>query len=222
MNIVSSISVDGLWGYFNFKTNVDEKINYIIGTNGTGKTTVINLIAAALTADSYKLDKIEFSKIEIILKSTNSLRKPKITVRKERQSLTHNKIWHSFQESSKAAKIEFPLGVNEYIDFNTNLKRQLKFNDYSDDINFNLERLVKVSWLSVNRHENVDKDRIKEFDPRQGFISSIDRKLFSLSNELVKFFSTLSQKFAELTLEFQKKSFLTMLHQEGVARVFTF
>lgn len=222
MNIVSSISVDGLWGYFNFKTNVDEKINYIIGTNGTGKTTVINLIAAALTADSYKLDKIEFSKIEIILKSTNNLRKPKITVRKERQSLTHNKIWYSFQESSKAAKIEFPLGVNEYIDFNTNLKRQLKFNDYSDDINFNLERLVKVSWLSVNRHENVDKDRIKEFDPRQGFISPIDRKLFSLSNELVKFFSTLSQKFAELTLEFQKKSFLTMLHQEGVARVFTF
>lgn len=224
MHIVSSISIEGLWGYFNFHTNLDEKINYIIGTNGTGKTTIINLIAAALTSDHYKLDKIEFSRIEITLKSTNSTKKPKIIIDKERVSLSHSKIQYSFQDSAKGEKIQLPIGPGEYFDFNSTLamKRKIKYPDYIDDVKFNLRRFVKVSWLSVNRYDGVDKDRINEFDSRQDFISTIDRKLFSLSNELVRFFSSLSQKYAELTLEFQKKSFLTMLHQEGVAKVFTF
>ena len=224
MNVVSSLNIEGLWGHLSFQSDFDEKINYIIGTNGTGKTTIINLIAAALTADHQKLDKIDFSKIEITLKSTNSLRKPKIIVTKERVSLSHHEIKYFFQETSKSQKIEVPLGLAESSKLNEFYKRQLqlKVKDYTDEVKYSLERFVKVSWLSVHRYEIADKERLSDIDPRQSFASSIDRKLFALSNDLVRFFSLLSQKFAEHTLEFQKKSFLSMLHQEGVESIFTF
>ncbi|VXA78186.1 MULTISPECIES: ATP-binding protein [Aeromonas] len=203
MNLVSSLHIEGLWGHLSFQSNFDEKINYIIGTNGTGKTTIINLIAAALTADHQKLDKIDFSKIEITLKSTNSLRKPKIIVIKERVSLS-------------------PLGIVDNVNINKFYKRVVNVKDYTDDIKYHLENFVKVSWLSVHRYDIADKDRLNEIELRQNFTSSIDRKLFTLNNELVRFFSLLSQKFTEHTLEFQKKSFLAMLHQEGVESIFTF
>ncbi|WP_323061877.1 AAA family ATPase, partial [Aeromonas hydrophila] len=118
MNLVSSLNIEGLWGHLSFQSNFDEKINYIIGTNGTGKTTIINLIAAALTADHQKLDKIDFSKIEITLKSTNSLRKPKIIVIKERISLSHSEIRYIFQETTKSPKFELPLGIIDNININ--------------------------------------------------------------------------------------------------------
>ncbi|MBH3094667.1 AAA family ATPase [Serratia ureilytica] len=222
MNIVSTLSVDGLWGHVSFGTDFDEKINYIIGTNGTGKTTIINLIAAVLTADHQKLDKIDFSKIEITFKNSLNQKKPRITVTKERLSLIHNEITYYFQDSAKGPKTEIPLGIIEYRDHRGNYLRQHTFKDYSDEVKLTLEKFVKVSWLSVHRYDLADKDRSNDIDPRKHFTSSIDRKLFSLSNDLVRFFSLLSQKFSEHTIEFQKKSFLSMLHQEGVESVFTF
>lgn len=70
MNILETVKIRGLWGFQDneAKFRFDKRFNFIIGPNGTGKTTVINLIAAALKADFYKLDRIIFSEIELILK----------------------------------------------------------------------------------------------------------------------------------------------------------
>jgi AAA15 family ATPase/GTPase len=59
---LTKASIYDLWGMPGIiDIPLDRKFNFIIGRNGTGKTTVINLIAAVLTADFERLDKIQFS-----------------------------------------------------------------------------------------------------------------------------------------------------------------
>ena len=66
MNKVDSISIEGFWGNHSLKIPFHDDVNFLIGVNGSGKTTVINLIAAVLTADFETLDRYDFKKIIVM------------------------------------------------------------------------------------------------------------------------------------------------------------
>lgn len=89
MNILKSISIQGLWGNESseIKFNFDQNFNFLIGQNGTGKTTIINLVAAALQADFEKLDKIQFSKLQLKLKEVNGRKTPIIEIIKSQKKI---------------------------------------------------------------------------------------------------------------------------------------
>ena len=67
MKILKSVSIKGLWGTKTFSANFFDDTNFLIGQNGSGKTTVINLIAAVLTADIPTLLRLTFSEIQLHL-----------------------------------------------------------------------------------------------------------------------------------------------------------
>ncbi|GAI82104.1 unnamed protein product [marine sediment metagenome] len=48
MNIVTNVTITGFWGTHRLSMRLNPDINFLIGVNGTGKTTAINMIAAAL------------------------------------------------------------------------------------------------------------------------------------------------------------------------------
>ncbi|MFH7018678.1 AAA family ATPase [Flavobacterium sp. FlaQc-47] len=56
MRKISKVSIDGFWGDKTVSLEFNEDINFLIGVNGSGKTTIINLIAASLNADFATLD----------------------------------------------------------------------------------------------------------------------------------------------------------------------
>ena len=63
--LVKSISIAGFRQLFNVATNFHQDVNYIIGHNGTGKTTFARLIVAALTGDARSLTLHAFDRIEV-------------------------------------------------------------------------------------------------------------------------------------------------------------
>ncbi|EDN71791.1 hypothetical protein BGS_0785 [Beggiatoa sp. SS] len=65
--IIKNIEIEGFWGNLKATTELHSDITIFIGLNGTGKTTLINLITAALTADLIQLNNLQFNKIEINL-----------------------------------------------------------------------------------------------------------------------------------------------------------
>ena len=67
MHHVSKVAVEGFWDTHDFRLQLFPQVTFLIGQNGTGKTTLINLIAAALTADFRTLYRIAFRKIIITL-----------------------------------------------------------------------------------------------------------------------------------------------------------
>ena len=81
MNLIENIRIDGLWGRADpLKIEFDDDYNFLIGQNGTGKTTVINLLAAALTADFERLDRVHYDRIQIKLKAKGNRKRPIIEI----------------------------------------------------------------------------------------------------------------------------------------------
>jgi predicted ATPase len=85
---VGSIKITGFWGRYTIETALQPGVTFFIGENGTGKTTLINLIAAALAADFQTLDRLAFRSIEISLRSKKDRRKPKIFILKRKDEST--------------------------------------------------------------------------------------------------------------------------------------
>jgi len=83
MNILRSVHVEGFWGTKQFTIDFHPDVNFLIGVNGSGKTTVINMIAAGLTADLQTLDRLPFKKLRIDLVGVRGKRRPSIEIEKK-------------------------------------------------------------------------------------------------------------------------------------------
>lgn len=57
-----------------FKIEFDEKINCLYGVNGSGKTTIINILVACMFCDIPKLVNLPFSRVSIYISPTNKKR----------------------------------------------------------------------------------------------------------------------------------------------------
>lgn len=215
MNLLDLVTIENLWGRNDpIQIKFDRKFNFLVGRNGSGKTTVINLIAAALTADFEKLDKMEFSKVSIIFKPTSGSKKPSIDIKKQkRDDIPFCQINYEFRNSQKDKPITFDLGNLEHERFYRGLpprsQRERMFRDHYLDIRKQLESFVSVCWLSVHRYN--DDNRPGE-DRRP--IPAIDQKLISLNNILVRYFSSLTKKYSDNIIEFQKKTLISVLTPE--------
>jgi energy-coupling factor transporter ATP-binding protein EcfA2 len=223
MFILKSAIIEGLWGdskpiYINF----DKEFNFLIGKNGCGKTTVINLIAAVLVCDYERLDKIPFSRIVLNMQSSATRKVPSIDVIKTRKSgIPYFDIVYQIKDSQTAKPIR--LAFDELND--QNLVRHISargmrdrvFGNISNGARESVAKIVKVSWLSV--HRKSDDDQIR--DDRRN-MPAVDQKLSTLANDLVRYFSAMSKKYEDQTKDFQKKSFLSLITYERENQVLDF
>lgn len=224
MHILKSIRIEGLWGENSRKItfDLDPSFNFLIGENGTGKTSVINLTAAALSADFDRLDKIQFSKLTITLKAIGSNRRPYIEVVKQaKKDVPYYDIEYRIGESANSKPLRFDLdALAEERFFRGVPPRVLRERVYRQkflDVQNQLRTLIRVCWLSVHRHTDDERGP----DERR-HVPAVDRKLSSLHNELVRYFSQLARTYSDQTKEFQKKSFLSMLTSERETDVLAF
>ncbi|EPG1638899.1 AAA family ATPase, partial [Pseudomonas aeruginosa] len=223
MHLIKSFTIEKLWGHApTIHANLDDQFNFIIGRNGTGKTTVINLLAAVLTVDFERLDRIDFEKVTIVFKEPGKRKNPSVEVNKsQKEGLPYCDINYALRESSKDAPIIYDLDALEleryYRGAPSRVMRERIFRERFADIRETLSSLIKVSWLSVHRHS--DDGRSPE---ERKFLPAIDQKLRDLNNSLVRYFSTLSKRYADHTLEFQRKSFLSVLTPERLESLFSF
>lgn len=221
MNYLDVVTIEGFWGERKLEFCLNNDVNFIIGINGSGKTTAVNLVVAALTADFRELDRLEFSKIVIKLKSDENRKKPSVTISKRVDSnLPFSSIDYEIKSSASETSTKFSLDdyeeqmmIRRYPKHI--LKREL-YRRHGHNIANILSDLVNVSWLSVHRtsvdQESGDDDR---------FESTVDKKLKELSNRLVRYFSTLGKQGSQLLEDFQKTVFLSMLHKKNDKKLFS-
>lgn len=223
MTILKSFVIEGLWGDGpNVKSSVDEKFNFLIGQNGSGKTTVINLIAAALTGDFERLERFEFKRILLVLKEQGSRKNPQIEVIKDvENSGPFAKINYFYKGSSREDAVDLSMESYEADGFFRSPTQTMRIaraiRERAEVSKSYLSKRVKVSWLPLHRH--IEDLKSSEEGRR---LPVIDQKLKDLNNSLVRYFSQLAKKYSDHTLEFQRKSFLSVLTPENFDYIFGF
>ena len=65
---IESFKIDKLWGYLDMNLIFEPDVNILIGPNGSGKTTVLNLLHSILSADLRSILDINFDQAVIKLK----------------------------------------------------------------------------------------------------------------------------------------------------------
>lgn len=204
MNKIGKIEIFGFWGDRNIVLNLDEDINFFIGANGSGKTTVINIIAAALTVDFLSLDKLPFDRVKIEFVEFEGRKKPSVEVQKIFDKNDHletiqYKIKEKVSGIPETIKFDMPsrkifsrkmFGYSA-LDLRKNL---LKINGVDDNF---LEGMAEVVWLSVYR--SMPKESVADEHEKP----SLDQKLELLQRDLSRFFFMLGMEFSEVMDEFQ-------------------
>ena len=223
MNRIEKIEVYGFWGDRTLDLAIHPDINFLIGINGSGKTTFIRLVSATLTADISELTRLPFESIKITLKSAVGLKKPSVKVEKVLGPTRYSTlIKYSVKDSTRSQVAEYLLGGNEERFASRRIRRlskssSMRQKEYHRDVSIHLDLLVNVSWLSIHR-SRLAAERNEDFN----YDSSVDIRLNSLVNQIIRYHSELSQQSSKLLEEFQKEIFISLLKgYDNVAAMLT-
>ncbi|WP_339514270.1 AAA family ATPase [Pseudomonas sp. RL_15y_Pfl2_60] len=200
---ISEVRIDDFWHRLNAKCGFNEDVNIIIGRNGTGKTTFMNILHSALTVDLDGLAENDFSEILIKLKSGTKNRVVRVT------KLTH--------ESAAFHTIEYKISSSKYIlraisaddvRYPTNFKKRML--ESASEVKNHLSKIISLSSLSVYRLKSTEDFEIKDRSGKR-LISPVDFRLMQLRGDLTKYQFDLSVEARQISSNLQKDVLTSIL-----------
>ncbi len=214
MNFVESVKIEGFWGDQTVEIKLNRDFNFLIGLNGSGKTTIINLIAASLRADVASLYAISFTRIVIVLKSQGVNRKPIIEITKSINELLGSieiayLVKDRTTDKGSTFVIEGPNDDRLYRD--PRAPRTRRVVEAGAKLSSVLGSIIEVNWLSVHRSA---PDRSPRHVREEEFDSTIDQKIAEISRKFSTYFSLLASKVSEESKQFQEQVFLSLLERD--------
>lgn len=213
MNYIESVFIDGFWGRKQVFLKLRDDLNFIIGPNGSGKTTIINLISAALRADIPALYAVQFDKITIILKAIGANRKPVIEVEKiVDQKMGSFELQYTIREKSsekgQTYGVEGPFDERIYRDYK--YSRSRRYIEAGARLSEILSNIAEVNWLSINRASSEMERRARR---EEGYETAVDQKLHEMARAFSQYFSLLTSRAEMESKSFQEHVFLSLLDQ---------
>lgn len=221
MPTIESVNIEDFWGNHDVLLKFNPEVNFLVGINGSGKTTAINILASALLCDEDALEGLPFRRIEIVLFDKETRRKPSIVVEREESddgryaSITY-KIKKSAKSTIEETKIFSPF---DFRDQHNKLRRDPRTgrvigrhpvsNFMYRDARKELNKLIKMNWLSINRVSTV-----RGGPDRNSNETLVDRKIREISERLERYFSELSSNANQQTRDFQRKLFRSLISDD--------
>lgn len=207
--------VSGFQGSRKFEINFSRSANFLIGKNGCGKTTLINLINAGLSGDAQSLFRIRFSELRLRLTFGYD---------NSRYTLSYKRIG---REDHPIRQIDFSiLGPRGGVIYKQNVYDRERFgfrsakdhvfydNPSSFDIDFAFAKASRTkpitTWLSILR-----SDPSRAPNPEAVLQNPIDRKLEELSKRISSYLSALDSRSSNRSANFQKDYFLSLIGYSG-------
>lgn len=202
---IQSVDIKGFWHTKGISASFDEKVNIIIGRNGTGKTTFMNILQSILSVDTEGLFENYFDVATIELKDGSKTRK--VTVERfEQENVPFPLVKYKISNRS----FTLPLfGPEEVRPHSISLRRRTSEDVQS--IKEQLSELVAISSLSVYRlGSDIDPDSRERY-ARKSF-SAVDLRLQSLINRLTQYQLELSNRARLTAAELQRDVLVSLLY----------
>jgi len=209
MYILKSITIEDFWGQKKIFTEFDKSVNVFIGQNGTGKTTLMNIIYGILTVNSKILGEVNFKKIDIRLCRLSRNRKISVEI------IENNNILQIKYKIGNQV-FEFPLYVEEY---NIRTKRlHPTLRNIVSQCKTEMSKLVSINWLSVYREifddESFEEDRYYNRRPEVNR-SSVDAKIEELLKRVTSYYLNIEFQANLLTQDYQSDVLAGLLYNES-------
>lgn len=204
---IQSVKITGFWQRFNASCDFNDDVNIIIGRNGTGKTTFMNILHSILSVDIDTIDSNDFESVEIKLKNgkqTKTIRAKKIN-----------------DDLSPFLTIEYQISRRKYTvraiqsdDRRIAMHYRKRAIQESVELRTELSKLVSLSSLSVYRLRSGEDFEIPD---RNGLraVTPVDFRLSQLLQQLTKYQLDLSQQARDIALDLQKEVLASILYSKG-------
>lgn len=199
---IKHVSIKKLWGVKNISTDFYEHINIFIGSNGSSKTTFLNLIEAALVCDTNTFANIEFESITIIFNSpsTNKL------IIKKKHTEESSVVTYIFDDNTEYEIICSEMLFRSYT--------RIKYRDSYINLKNKLSEIIKFSWLSINR-DNISSSEIERGRDNMDKIKNIiDLKIQELIKNLLVYQLQLESEANKDAIKFKEEVLSLMLYNE--------
>lgn len=207
---IESVEINGFWYRFDAACNFNPDVNIIIGKNGTGKTTFMNILHAVLTVDIHSLEENEFLSAKIILSKEGqkkTIKASKIENEKNPFPIIEYKI---SQKTHRFRRI----GIDER-HYPISIRRRLQ--EDALEIRHELNKLVSVTSLSVYRLRHDDDYEVRD-NRGTRVISPVDYRLGQALKGLTQYQLELSQKAREVSEKLQTDVLASILYGEEDAK----
>ncbi len=205
---IDKIKIINFWDNYTIETNLFDSVNIFIGNNGTGKTTLLNLINAVLTIDMDTLLNINFNKIILKLSSYKS----KIQISVEFKETDNKKVYFKYKIRTKV--FEIPYIDSHRLSFNSRYHTSAL--RIIENCKKEINDIISISLLSVNRDildvNSLKNRRYSEVDLK----SPIDSKLNKLISSLNQYYLNLENSSLNLVKRYQKDVLGSFLYEDKI------
>ena len=199
---ITSIKILGFWEEYTCNNKFNDDINIIIGRNGSGKTTFMNILHAALSIDMLELSESEFQEINITLENTHRT--------------AFIQIIKNDLDEERIPTITYKIDSREYtlpiLSEGRSLFIRKRMQERYIDLQEHMNQYVKLYSLSVYRNKNNYKyERDKNELYKKGISSSVDYYLDELLSQFSKYQLELTQQSQTISEQLQKDVLLSLL-----------
>ncbi len=212
MFYISSVQVEGFWGKYTAQASFHQDVNVLIGRNGTGKTTFMDMLQAVLRVDLFLLYTLEFSSIKVILKEGKRQRTITVTKNSESDRPYDVATYHIGNRTHK-----FPLHLRELDRYRIS-RLPMRVTESFSEVKQEIDSLVNIAFLSVHRisqeelyEEEESFSRVRRASP----VPMIDRRIDKLANDLKLYQLSLAEQEKEVSSGFQKEVLASMLFNKN-------
>lgn len=204
MHKILEVSIDGFWQKYNATSKFKEDVNIVIGDNGSGKTTFMNILHAVLAVDPEALFLNDFTAVVIKLSNGKSSKQIK-AIKIENDKSTYPII--EYQISTK--KFLFQIGDEQSLPFSLRRRMQDELKRTKDE----LSKLVSLASLSVYRIASESDLEMRDRSSKRS-LSPVDMRLNNLITRLTHFQLELSLKVRDVSSQLQKDVLVSLLYEK--------
>ena len=208
---VDTLEIKSLWGQRDIELSFRPDVNIIIGPNGSGKTTVLNLLRHVLTADISRLRGIAFESVTVRLRATKGSRRRVVSVQSDEDG-------YRFAIGNDIVRLDFD---EAHLQRFRSIRSQSSLSEWHS-FKKRLQRSVPIVWLPVARRLPISErdqepiDRGRRSHLSEARLESVDVRLGELLSDLKNYRLGLEGRVATQYKEFERNVLDAILYSENV------